>query len=62
MWMMKERERVKSFAGTWPTPVDKTAGGPLGLISLSNGQIISTVQYAFSTYVPQTGLEFNPGI
>ena len=61
MMMMKGREKVKPMPAHsllfWKAP-----RGLPGLMSPSTNVSPSTVLYAFSTYILQKGLEFNPGL
>ena len=60
--MMKGREKVKPSAGSQPALLKKHQGGRQAQCPHLMDKSLSTVQYAFSTYVLQKGLEFNSGL
>ena len=51
--MMKGMEKVKPGAGSQPALLEKNH---------PTDESLSTVLYAFSTYILGKGLEFNPGL
>ena len=60
--MMKGREKVKPGAGSEPAILEKHQGGRQALRPHPTDESLSTVLYAFSTYILRKGLEFNPGL
>ena len=57
--MMKGRETAKPGAGSYPALLEKHQGDRQALKPPSTDESLSTVLYAFSTYIPRKGLEFN---
>ena len=55
--MMKGREKVKPGAGSYSALLEKHQGD-----RHLTDESLSTVLYAFSTYILRRGLEFNPGL
>ena len=60
--MMKGREKVKLGAGSYPALLEKHQGGRQAERPHPTDKLLSTILYAFSTYILQKGLEFNPGL
>ena len=54
---MKGREKVKPGAGS-----KSTKGAARLNVPIRKDESLSTVLYAFSTYILRKGLEFNPGL